>query len=172
MKKFAILAVLYFVQGLPYGFQLVALPVYLRQSGVSLAEIGMATVVSLPWSLKFVWGPLVDRYGSTRWGRRRSWILPLQAGLLLALLAASGVSQEDGLLLVVGMVFLMNLFASTMDVAVDGLAVDLLKPEELGYGNITQVVGYKVGILVGGGILVSASERIGWQGLFLDHGGS
>jgi len=166
-RKLAILAVLYFVQGLPYGFQLIALPVYLREAGVSLAGIGMATALSLPWSFKFVWGPLVDGYGSARLGRRRSWILPLQAGLLLCVLGAAFVPPSRGVMALLGMVLLMNLFASTMDVAVDGLAVDLLERSELGYGNIAQVVGYKLGILTGGGILVWASEWIGWRGLFL-----
>lgn len=165
-RKFFILAVLYFVQGLPYGFQLIALPVYLREAGMSLAGIGMATALSLPWSFKFIWGPLVDRYGSARFGRRRSWILPLQVGLLACVLGAAFVPPSRGVAALLGMVFLMNLFAATMDVAVDGLAVDLLARNELGYGNIAQVVGYKVGILTGGGFLVWASERIGWQGLF------
>ena len=165
-RKIAILAVLYFVQGLPYGFQLIALPVYLREMGLSLTQIGLATVVSLPWSFKFLWGPLVDRYGSHRIGRRRSWILPLQAGLMLCILGAGFVPPSEGILALVGMVFLMNLFASTMDVAVDGLAVDMLRTEELGYGNIAQVVGYKVGILTGGGLLLQASDRIGWTGIF------
>jgi len=65
----------------------------------------------------------------------------------------------------------MNLFAATMDVAVDGLAVDLLEESELGKGNIAQVVGYKIGILTGGGLLVWASGHIGWEGLFCAMGG-
>ena len=66
-----------------------------------------------------------------------------------------------------GLALAMNICAATMDVAVDGLAVDTLESHELGYGNIAQVVGYKLGMLTGGGILVWASEWIGWQGLFL-----
>ncbi len=166
-RKLFILSTLYFVQGLPYGFQLIALPVYLRSEGVSLAGIGLASALSLPWVFKVVWGPAVDRWGSSSFGRRRSWILPLQMSLLTSCLVAAYVPPSRGLWTLVAMVFLMNLFASTMDVAVDGLAVDLLKVEELGYGNIAQVVGYKLGILTGGGLLVWASGRIGWDGLFL-----
>lgn len=165
--KLFVLSVLYFVQGLPYGFQLVALPVYLRAEGLSLTGIGLASVLSLPWSLKVIWGPAVDRYGSERLGRRRSWILPLQAALGVVCVVAAFVEPSAGLTALVVLVLAMNLFASTLDVAVDGLAVDLLRPHELGYGNIAQVVGYKVGILTGGGVLVWASGRIGWNGLFL-----
>lgn len=170
-RKIAILSLLYFIQGLPYGFQLIALPVYLRAEGMSLTGIGLASALSLPWSLKVLWGPLVDRYGSARFGRRRSWIVPLQAGLASACLVAATIRPESGLPLLLGAVLLMNLFASTMDVAVDGLAVDLLRTEELGYGNIAQVVGYKLGMLTGGGLLVWASAAIGWSGLFLAMAG-
>lgn len=170
-RKLAILSVLYFVQGLPYGFQVMALPVYLRAEGVSLASIGLASFLSLPWSIKIFWGPLVDRYGSRRFGRRRSWIMPLQIALALACAAASLIRPGGDLAFLVACVLAMNLFASAMDVAVDGLAVDLLEKEELGYGNIAQVVGYKLGILTGGGLLVAASEAIGWRGLFLSMAG-
>lgn len=169
--KLSILAVLYFVQGLPFGFQLTALPAYLREAGVSLTGIGLASALGLPWMLKFVWGPAVDRWGSRRLGRRRAWILPLQVGLALSCAAAAFARPEDDLFALLALVLLMNLFAATMDVAVDALAVDVLEVEELGYGNIAQVVGYKVGMLAGGGLLVWASATIGWRGLFFAMAG-
>lgn len=112
-------------------------------------------------------GPLVDRWSSPRWGRRRSWILPLQAVLALLCAAAAGISHEAGIVPLLLLVFGMNLAAATLDIAVDGLAVDLLEMPELGRGNIAQVVGFKLGMLTGGGLLVWASGRIGWSGLFV-----
>jgi MFS family permease len=165
-RKLAILWALYFVQGLPFGFQATALPVYLRDEGLSLTAIGFATALSLPWMLKALWAPLVDRFGSERFGRRRSWIVPMQAALLVSCLAAGLVRPGGQMGWLLALVFLMNLFAATMDVAVDGLAIDLLELAELGRGNIAQVVGYKIGMLTGGGLLVWASGAIGWQGLF------
>ncbi len=165
-RKLGTLALLYIVQGLPFGFQVTALPIYLRQQGVSLAGIGLASLLSLPWMIKVFWGPAVDRFGSRKFGRRRSWILPLQAALAVSCLIAASVLPGGELSLLVGVVLLMNLFASTMDVAVDGLAVDMLQAHELGYGNIAQVVGFKLGMLTGGGLLVWASGWIGWRGLF------
>ncbi|CAM3707985.1 MFS transporter [Corallococcus sp. ZKHCc1 1396] len=162
-----LLCALYFVQGLPFGFQVTALPVYLRTRGVSLAALGFVGFLALPWMLKALWAPLVDRYGSRRVGRRRSWILPMQAGLAVACVGAAFASRHESLPLLLGLIFVMNLFAATQDIAVDGFAVDLLRPEELGLGNIAQVVGYKLGMLTGGGLLVWASARIGWSGLFL-----
>lgn len=166
-RKLFILSTLYFIQGMPYGFQLLALPIYLRAEGVSLTGIGLAGALALPWSLKVIWGPPVDRFSSRRFGRRRSWILPLQIGLALSCAVAAFIPAESGLLALLLAVLAMNFFAATMDVAVDGLAVDVLRRDELGYGNIAQVVGYKLGMLTGGGLLVWASAWIGWKGLFL-----
>jgi MFS transporter, PAT family, beta-lactamase induction signal transducer AmpG len=164
--RVAILSIFYLVQGLPFGFQATALPVYLTASGASLTMIGLVGGLAAPWLLKPVWAPIVDRYQSARFGRRRGWIIPLQAALASTCLAAAFVPTEQlGLLLT--LIALTNLFAATMDIAVDGLAIDLLAVEELGWGNIAQVVGFKVGMLIGGGILVWASQWIGWQGLFL-----
>jgi MFS family permease len=163
--RLAILSVFYLVQGLPFGFQAKALPVYLTAHGLSLTEVGFAGAVSAPWLLKPLWAPFVDRYASARFGRRRSWIVPLQAALASTCLGLAFVPTE-ALLLVLALIALTNLFAATMDIAVDGLAVDMLDPEDLGWGNIAQVVAYKIGMQIGGGILLWASQWIGWRGLF------
>jgi PAT family beta-lactamase induction signal transducer AmpG len=163
--RVAILSVFYLVQGLPFGFQSKALPVYLTAHGLSLTEVGFAGAVSAPWLLKPLWAPFVDRYASERFGRRRSWIVPLQAALASTCLGLAFVPVE-ALAWFLGLVVLTNLFAATMDIAVDGLAVDMLEPEELGWGNIAQVVAYKIGMVIGGGILLWASQWIGWRGLF------
>ena len=164
--RLAILTLLYFVQGLPYGFQATALGVYLREAHVSLTHIGLAGLLAVPWSLKALWAPFVDRHGDGRFGRRKSWIVPMQALLAASMCAAAVLPPDDGLIPLLVLVFLMNLFAATMDIAVDGLAVELLTTSELGTGNAAQVVGYKLGMLTGGGVLVWASGTIGWHGLF------
>ncbi|WNG19071.1 MFS transporter [Cystobacter fuscus] len=167
VRKVSLLSALYFVQGLPFGFQTTALPVYLRTQGVSLLVIGSLGLLSLPWMGKALWAPLVDRYGSERVGRRKSWILPMQLGLAATCALAAFVPVPDALKALLGLVFLMNLFAATQDIAVDGFAVDLLEPHELGWGNSAQVVGYKLGMLTGGGLLVWMSGSLGWRGIFL-----
>ncbi|MEC9073189.1 MAG: MFS transporter, partial [Myxococcota bacterium] len=164
--KLGVLGCLYFVQGLPFGFQITALPVYLRQEGVSLSAIGWVGALSLPWMLKVLWAPLVDRWGSARLGRRRSWILPAQGILGLCCAAAAMRPESAGLGGLLILIFLMNLAAATQDIAVDGYAADVLAPDELGPGNAAQVVGYKLGMLTGGGLLLWVSQYIGWSGLF------
>src|SRR5688500_16245933 len=148
--KLVLLSLLYFAEGLPFGFQSIALPVYLRESGRSLVAIGLLSALSLPWMLKPLWAPLVDGYGATR----RAWILPLLAGVAVSCATAGLVDPHTsaGLAALLVLVLSMNLFAATLDIAVDGLAVDLLDRRELGGGNAAQVVGYKIGMLTGGGL--------------------
>lgn len=166
-KKIGLLSSLYFAQGLPFGFQANALGLYLTALGLSMERVSLARALALPWMLKALWAPLVDRWGHGRLGRRKSWIIPMQVGLALACAAAAFVTPQEHLTAFLLLVLLMNLFAATQDIAVDGLAVDVLEPHELGAGNGAQVVGYKIGMAVGGGVLVAASALIGWRGLFL-----
>jgi MFS family permease len=167
-SKLGLLGTLYFVQGMPFGFQTGAMGAYARSQGMSLKAITfLGVLLGLPWLIKPLWAPLVERYGSVRFGARKSWIIPMQAGIVLACLAASFVAEQAWLPPLFALVFLMNLFAATQDIAVDGLAVDLLQSSGLGWGNAVQVVGYKLGALTGGGLLVWASAYIGFRGLFL-----
>ena len=166
-SKTALLFTLYLSQGLPFGFQATALPVLLREKGISLAAIGFAGALAAPWLLKPLWAPLVDRYWFAPIGRRRSWIIPLQTLMVLTMLVAVPVAASGALIPILVCIFLMNLCAATQDIAVDGLAVDILGRDELGPGNAAQVAGYKAGMVLGGGILVWLSARTGWEGLFL-----
>ncbi|HET8938357.1 MAG TPA: MFS transporter [Polyangiales bacterium] len=161
-RLFTLLA-LYFAQGLPFGFQVTALPLLLRERGVSLEAIGFAGVLAAPWMAKALWAPWVDRYGHLGFGRRKSWIVPMQLCLVICALIASRNERLEVLLV---LVFVMNAFAATMDIAVDGLAVSWIRPSELGIANAFQVVGYKLGMLTGGGLLLWASARIGHRGVF------
>ena len=166
----ALLSALYLVEGIPWGLQSQALPIYLREHHESLTMIGLLNALSLPWMLKALWAPLVDRYGSVRFGRRKSWIVPLQVALFGLCMYGAHVADGGSLAPVLVTVFLLNACAATMDIAVDALAVELFRDRALGVGNITQVVGYKTGSLVSGGLLVWASGRFGWQGLFVGMG--
>lgn len=170
--KLGLLASLYFAQGLPFGFQSNALPLYLTELGLTMTEVSLARALAIPWALKMLWAPLVDRYASARFGRRRSWIIPMQLLLAGACVVASlfPLSRETLTPFLI-CVLMMNLFAATQDIAVDGLAVDLLEPRELGGGNAAQVVGYKIGILTGGGLLVGLFAKGNWSALFLTMAG-
>lgn len=161
--KLVLLGSLYFSQGLPFGFFVQALPALMRQQGFELQVIGLSTLLTLPWALKFLWAPFVDARTGGPWGPRRSWILPLQAAAIaiLLLLAAGGGPERAIGLAVLGFV-LLNLVSSTQDIATDALAVDLLAYEERGLGNGVQVAAYRVGMIVGGAWLLVVLEAQGW----------
>ncbi len=164
--KLGLLGALYLSQGLPFGFFTQALPVLLRKRGYSLGEIGLTSLLALPWAFKFVWAPLVDRFGSPTFGRRKSWIVPIQllSAAVLAWLAIA--ANGSGLRLLLGATFLTNLLAATQDIATDGLAVDMLDHRERGFGNGLQVGGYRVGMIIGGGVLLILFERSGASAAF------
>jgi MFS transporter, PAT family, beta-lactamase induction signal transducer AmpG len=155
--KLAFLSALYFAQGLPYGFQTTALPIYLRERGETLGTVGLIGAASFPWILKALWAPLVDRFGSARFGRRRSWLVPLQ--LLMTLACAVTALVHHSFPALIALVVVLNFLAATQDIVVDGIAIDLLSKEELGLGNAAQVCGYKVGMILSGGLLVAAFDR-------------
>ena len=162
MPLLGMLALLYFAQGLPSGLLGRALPPLLRGHGVSLSAIGFTALLALPWTLKFLWAPFLDRF----WTRRR-WLLALNLATCgLMLLVASRdfgdwVAQSFALLLAV--LFSLNLVAATQDIATDGLAVSRLAPNLRGLGNSVQVIGYKTGMIVGGGMLLWLVAHFGWR---------
>ncbi|MCA9648998.1 MAG: MFS transporter [Myxococcales bacterium] len=165
-RTLPLLFALYFCQGLPGGFLSKALPAILRAQGLSLTVVSFAGALSLPWTLKLLWAPLVDRYGHEGFGRRKSWLVPAQLGMLVVTLCFVAIEPRDGLVLVATMFLVLNVFAATQDIAVDGLAVDLLRDRELAPGNAAQVSGFKLGNIVGGGVLLAVIAWVGWSGAF------
>ena len=158
-----LLTFLYFIQGLPYGLQTRFLPIYLRvETGASLNRVALFRLLHTPWLCKALWAPAVDHYGS-----KHMWLMWSIAGLALTCLATSMITPDDSFTILCIAMTIMNICASTQDVAVDSIAIALLSKSELGHGNTAQVVGYKLGSIFGGGMLVWFLDTVGWTGLFL-----
>ena len=170
-SKIGLLASLYLSQGLPYGFFTQALPALLRQQQVSLAVIGLTSLLSFTWACKFLWAPLVDLWGSNRFGYRKSWIVPLQLGAVLLLFCTAMLDPGKALVAIVCIAFVANVLAATQDVATDALAIDVLTPGERGVGNGVQIAGYRMGMILGGGVLLMVFDHVGWAQTFLALGG-
>ena len=161
LSLFAMLSALYFAQGLPSGLIAKALPPLLRDQGVSLSVIGFTSALALPWALKFAWAPFIDRFGS-----RKRWLLALNCltmGLMLLVASRDITAWVAALPWLLAVLFCMNIVSATQDIATDGYAVSTLKPAWRGLGNSIQVVGYKLGMVVGGGALLWLTARHGWQ---------
>ncbi|MCL9676608.1 MFS transporter [Acinetobacter sp. ACZLY 512] len=171
-RLYLLLFSLYWAQGLPVGFMTHALPVILRAQGVSLAQIGGFGLLMLPWSIKILWAPWVDRLGSSRIGHYRSWIIPMQVcsicGLVvLAYFPIEALNQPQFLLMFFVLMLWINFSGATQDIATDALAVNLLKTDQQHWGNTFQVIGSRLGFIVGGGVLLWAVDALGWQNTFL-----
>ena len=127
------LCALYVAQGIPWGFITVTFVTFLAARGVGAGELaGLLTLGTLPWSVKFLWGPIIDRYQMADYGRRRPWILLAQTGMVLMLFAMLFVPDPASNVHIIAMMFLIyNIFTSLQDVSTDALAVDVLKPHEM-----------------------------------------
>ncbi|MCV6798716.1 RhtX/FptX family siderophore transporter [Achromobacter ruhlandii] len=153
---------LYFSQGIPLGVAMEALPTLLRRDGAPLHALAWLPLVGLPWVLKFLWAPQVDNRWRAALGRRRSWILPMQAVVLacLAAVAMTGIAAASAPW-VVGLMALASLASATQDIATDGLTAERFDGQALARANAVQVGGTMVGFFAGGpGCLVLA----GWLG--------
>jgi PAT family beta-lactamase induction signal transducer AmpG len=164
--KLALLGALYVAQGLPFGFFMQTLPAYMRAQHYGLGQISNTTLLTLPWALKWLWAPLVDRWPAptpTVRARRKRWILACQ---LLAMLVFGGLALTGAhpklRVLFVGFLIL-NFVSATQDIGTDGLAVDTLVGKERGYANGIQVGGYRLGMVIGGGLLLLVLDEIGLQ---------
>ena len=160
------LTLLYMSQGLPHGFVKTGLQTYLRDRGFTLTQISFTGILLMPWMFKAIWAPFADRFYSERFGRRRSWIFPLQILYLLCILVTASLIDNANIMPFLVMIFCMNVFASAQDVSVDGFAIDTLKPHALGLGNAIQVIGYRTGMLIAGAFLLPFVITIGWNGYF------
>lgn len=162
-KRLTLIAALYSTQNLSLGFFTYAFLTIAQARGVPLAAIGASAGVALILTLKFLWAPLVDRFGSTHRGHYRSWLIVTQTvlGIGLAALALFDPAQDFELLL--GVFALLFVAAATQDIAADAAATRLLRPEERGIGNGFQSAGSAVAQVVGGGLVLVVYHFAGWQ---------
>ncbi|NEQ81645.1 MAG: MFS transporter [Moorea sp. SIO2I5] len=161
--KFLLLSSLYTSQFLPSAFFFRSLPIFLRQQGASLQVIGLMGLLILPWMLKFLWAPLVDRYGLWKWGHYKSWIILTQCLLALMVLFCILVDISENEFLLFQAVFVVVTLAATQDIATDALALNLLAPHERGWGNGIQSAGRAMGGILGGGVMLLVLDRVGWE---------
>jgi len=160
--RLAWIGALAFASGFPFGLINEALPVYLRTHGASLEEIGRVTAIAAwPWSLKFLWAPLVDRLGS-----RRQWIAACLAGIA-ALTPLLGHSNAAGLspgfwLLAIAIVTL----SATQDIHIDAYTIQTTTTDELGVANSVRIAWYRVAMFTAGGLLTWLAGRASWDTSF------
>lgn len=162
--KMAALIFLGFASGLP--FNLIgngkAFQAWMTAAGVDLTKIGLFSMVGLPYSLKFIWAPLLDRYVPPILGRRRGWLLITQILLLVAIAAMSLHDPKTGLQMLAVNAVLIALFSASQDIAGDAYRTDVLSDREMGAGAAIWVLGYRVALLLTGSLSFILAERLSW----------
>lgn len=160
------LCALYVAQGIPWGFITVTFVTFLAGEGVGAGELALLlTLGTLPWSLKFLWGPVIDRFQYPKMGRRRPWVLVAQLGMIISLSAMLLIPDPTSdLTLIASMFLIYNIFTSLQDVSTDALAVDVLKPHELEKVNSYMFTAKAVGGIIGGAGLGTIIGFVGIKG--------
>ncbi len=158
-SKFFWVAVLYFSEGFPLGMFYEIFPVYFRQQGIDLKSIGVLSLLGLAWTIKFLWAPAVDY-----WRHHRLWMAAADLAMgavMIAFAAQAGFGAWVWLL-----IGIFALLSATNDIAIDGYTIELLDQDELGRGNGLRIGFYRVGMITSGVVLM-ASDYLGWRGAFL-----
>jgi PAT family beta-lactamase induction signal transducer AmpG len=156
-----------FSSGLPLLLARSTLKAWLTEEGLDLKTIGFFSLVVLPYAWKFLWSPVMDRYSPLRLGRRRSWLLITQSGLILSLVAISFLSPKTDLALLAIAAFAVAFFSASQDIVIDAYRREILPDEELALGSSLYVTGYRLALLVAGAGALFTADHIPWPQVYL-----
>ena len=162
-RKMVTCVFLGFTSGMPLYVLFQLVPAWLRSHQVDLATIGLFALVSLPYTWKFVWSPLMDRYQLPFLGRRRGWALLTQVGLLFSIAALGRFDPSASLQAIVVTVFIISLFSASQDIVIDAYRRELLADDELGTGTSFFVNAYRLSSLVPGSLALIMSDHLPWS---------
>ena len=163
------LSALYVAQGVPWGFITVTMVTFLAAEGADAGDLAyLLTLGTLPWSFKFLWGPIIDRFQMPELGRRRPWILIAQTGMVALLVTMLLVPDlTNNISLLGALFFVYNVFTALQDVSTDALAVDVLQPHEFERVNSYMFTAKSLGGVIGGAGLGTIIGIVGIKGAFL-----
>jgi len=155
-----------FSSGLPLYLLLNLLPAWLRSEGIDLKTIGFFALIQFPYTWKFLWSPLLDRFSIPGFGRRRGWMLLTQIGLLLTIGFMGGLSPKDNIWPILWLATLLAFLSGTQDIAVDAFRREILSDNELGLGNAVHVNAYRIAGLIPGSLSLILADRLPWNEVF------
>ena len=156
-----------FSSGLPLALSGGTLQAWLTIEDVDIKTIGLFSLVGLPYTLKFLWSPLMDRFVVPIFGRRRGWIALSQLALIGLILGMSVTSPQNGLWFLALLAFCLTFVSASQDVAIDAYRTELLRERERGMGAAVSVTGYRVAMLVSGALALILSEYLGWRATYM-----
>ncbi|MDC0358056.1 AmpG family muropeptide MFS transporter [Oligoflexia bacterium] len=156
-----------FSSGLPLYVLYQLIPAWLRDTGVDLKTIGLFSLIAVPYTWKFMWSPLMDRFVPPFFGRRRGWALITQVLLLISIALFGLFHPADSMTAVVAIVFAVALFSASQDIVLDAYRRELLSDAELGLGNSFFVNAYRLSSLVPGSLALILADHIPWSSVYL-----
>jgi len=156
-----------FASGLPLYLLINLLPAWLRSEQVDLATIGLFSLIQFPYTWKFLWSPLLDRYAVPLLGRRRGWMLITQTLLLVVIAMMGGFSPQTELTMIVLFATLLAFLSATQDIALDAYRREILSDLQLGLGNSVHINAYRVAGLVPGSLSLILADHLAWSTVFM-----
>ena len=166
-RRLIVLLLLGFASGLPLFLTGSTLKAWMTDEGLSLGTIGLFSFVTLPYSLKVFWAPILDRYALPGLGRRRGWMLLMQGLMVLALVLLARTQPRLDLMRVVWLALAVAFTSATFDIAVDAWRAEALEQKYLGLGNSILITAYRVAMLVSGGLAMILAQVFGWRTSYL-----
>lgn len=156
-----------FTSGLPFLLTLRTLQAWMTDAGVDLKTIGVFALAGLPYTFKFVWSPLLDRFSIGMLGRRRGWMAVSQCGLIVAILAMGMTDPVAQTFQMALLAVCVAFFSATQDIVVDAYRRESLKDEELGLGSTLYVYGYRLAMLISGAFALGMAEYMPWGRVYM-----
>jgi MFS transporter, PAT family, beta-lactamase induction signal transducer AmpG len=166
-RKMVALLFLGFAAGLPLYLTDKTLQAWLTVEGIDLKAIGLFSLVALPYSFKFLWSPLLDRFVPPFLGRRRGWLVIAQVLLVIAIAAMSLQNPQQGLQALAINAIVIAFFSATQDIAADAYRTDVLDKPELGAGASIYVLGYRIALLLTGALALRLADQMPWNQVYL-----
>ena len=168
-RRMLVCVFLGFASGLPLYIQLSLLQAWLKTEGVSIRDIGLFALIQFPYTWKFIWAPLVDRYrlpGLAWLGRRRGWLLGMQL-VVMVLVAAIGLQDpKNDLTTIVALCTALAFFSASLDIVIDAFRREILSDAELGLGTSIYVNAYKLAGLIPGSLSLILADHLPWDAVF------
>ena len=156
-----------FASGLPLYLLFNLVPAWLRTEHVDLKTIGLFALIQFPYTWKFLWSPLLDRYVVPAFGRRRGWMLITQVALLVVIAAMGAFSPQSDLHIISWIATLLAFLSATQDIVLDAYRRELLADNELGLGNAVHVNAYRIAGLVPGSLSLILADYLPWSTVFI-----
>ena len=166
-RRMAVISLLGFSSGLPLALTSGTLQAWMSVAGVDIRTIGIFSLVGIPYTVKFLWSPLMDRFVPPWFGRRRGWMLATQLPLMFGIGAMGFASPQHAPWALAALALMVAFTSASQDIVVDAYRTDLLHEKERGAGAALFVFGYRIAMLVSGAVALILSDRIGWQSTYL-----